>query len=201
MSPTVVDQLEPIDVEEEDGDQTAVSFGTSQRLADAVAQQATVGQAGELVVEGLAFEALLCQLAFGDVASDALDGDDAAVLVAHEAEALLDPDRRTVPPLDQDLPRAGQVGTVDFAHHLDVLRLEHVEDQVRVRIQLGGRVAGDRLACWADVVEAGLRRQPVAEDEVVGVLGQQPEPVFTGPEPGLGIGHDGLVEHVVGDRS
>src|SRR3989442_1629878 len=104
MAPAVVDELEAVEIEEYDGDEAAIALGPGERLADAVSKEPAVRQRRQFVVQGLAFQPFLGQLPFGDVPGNALDGDDPAVLVAHEAQPLLDPHRRARLAAGEHLP-------------------------------------------------------------------------------------------------
>ena len=64
----VVDVLEAIEVEQQDSEHLLIAPGRQQCLAQAVTEQASVGQAGECVVEGLVFERVGVRLALRDVA-------------------------------------------------------------------------------------------------------------------------------------
>src|SRR5438045_6689025 len=114
MAPAVVDELEAVEVEERHSNEARVPFGPSQGLADAVAEEPPVGQGGELVVQGLALEALLGNLPLGHVAGDTFHGEDAAVLVSDQAQPLLDPDRGAALAPDQQLPCAIEVGVLEL---------------------------------------------------------------------------------------
>ena len=67
----VVDDLEAVEVEEEDGDAALAPARAPQRLAEAVEEQRAVGQPGERVVQRAVGELELGALALGDVARDA----------------------------------------------------------------------------------------------------------------------------------
>ena len=207
MPATVVDELEAVEVEEGDGHTRAVSLAPSQRLADAVHEQAPIREPGQGVVQGLMGEPVLRLLAGAGVADDALDGHDVAGVVGDDAQSLLDPDGGPVLAADLDLPGlAERRRMAQLPHHLDVLRLDHLEDQLGIGVELVGPVAGDRRARGRHVVEAGIGLEAIAEDEVLGVLGEQPEPLLAAAQTLLGhlalgdVGGDAgdCVRHAVG---
>ena len=78
----VVDRLEVVEVEEDDREPAAVATGAGDGVADALAEQRAVGEAGDGVVEGLVGELVLEGLALGDVA--AVEHDAADVLVVQQ---------------------------------------------------------------------------------------------------------------------
>jgi hypothetical protein len=120
-------------------------------------------------------ELLFGLLAGRDVAGDAFDGCDLTGWVLDEAQPLLHPDDRAVLPRHLDVPCLAQAGPALVAHHLHVHGLYEVEDEARVGVELLDRVPGDLDAGRRHVVEARPVLEPVAEDEVLGVLGEDPE--------------------------
>ena len=77
----VVDVLEAVEVEHEDGDAALVAGGESDGLGDAVLEEGAIGEAGEAVVEGEVVDAGFGLLAVGDVAGDAHGADDLAAVI------------------------------------------------------------------------------------------------------------------------
>ena len=69
VAEAVVDGLEVVEVEEHDGEAAALAPRAGRGVADALAEQRAVGQAGDGIVEGLVRELLLERLALGDVAA------------------------------------------------------------------------------------------------------------------------------------
>ena len=67
VAKAVVDVLEAVQVEEQDGQHLAAALGPLQRLVERLAEQAAVRQFGELVVVGEETGALFLLLALGDV--------------------------------------------------------------------------------------------------------------------------------------
>jgi hypothetical protein len=68
----VVDRLEVIEVDEQQRAVVAMAAAVCQALAQAVEQEAAIGQVGERVDEGEVADRLLGFLAFGDVDDDAV---------------------------------------------------------------------------------------------------------------------------------
>jgi hypothetical protein len=64
----VVDDLEAVEVEKDDGHPALAPARAAQRLAEAVEEQRAIGQPGEPVVQGAVGELQLGALALGDVA-------------------------------------------------------------------------------------------------------------------------------------
>ncbi len=62
VAQSVVDVLEPVDVQEQDGDAGAVAFGPRERVAEEVDEQPPVGEAGEQIVVGAVGEQVLGRL-------------------------------------------------------------------------------------------------------------------------------------------
>jgi hypothetical protein len=80
VAEAVVDLLEPVQVEEEDGHRPGLAFGPPQGVVDPVLEQGPVGQAGQRVVEGLVGELVLQLTALGDVAGVEDQAADAGVV-------------------------------------------------------------------------------------------------------------------------
>ncbi len=106
MAEAVVDRLEVVDVEEENGQLPAIASAARQGVVDAIGEERAVGQAGQPVVERLELQLALETDPSGDIADDhdrgraarehhvgdvELDIDDAAALGAMPgvAEVLL----------------------------------------------------------------------------------------------------------------
>ena len=70
VAEAVVDQLEAVEVDEGDRDAAVVALRLQDGLVEALADQAAVRQAGQVVVVGDVMNTLLGQFAFGDVAHD-----------------------------------------------------------------------------------------------------------------------------------
>ena len=99
VAEAVVHLLEPVEVDEQNGERAARAGRAGERLLQAVAEECAVGQHGETVVEGLPRELFLQANALGDVprvqhhAADAAVGaevGDVRLEVAPLAEAVLD---------------------------------------------------------------------------------------------------------------
>ena len=67
MTPAVVEQLEPVEVEEQDPDPGPPAGGPGQRHGQPVEEQHPVGEPGERIVEGVTEQRLLGAFAGGDV--------------------------------------------------------------------------------------------------------------------------------------
>src|ERR671931_2042121 len=67
VAPAVVDEFEPVEVEEEYGDEGAVPAGPGEGSGEAVAEEGPIRQAGERIVERLVGERRRRLLAFADV--------------------------------------------------------------------------------------------------------------------------------------
>ena len=120
-------------------------------------------------------------LALGDVARDALDSHQ-VVTFEHGGEPLLDPGDAAVLAMDADVAWLGQTGVVAEVRGFGQVLLTHDgDDQAGIAVEVLRRVAEDRERRRADVVEPGVGLHPVAEDEVLGVLGQQAEGVSAAP--------------------
>ena len=113
----VVDALEAVEVEEVDGG-GRIAVAPGEHVAQAVAEQRPVGQAGERVVQGQALELDLHALAIGDVEEDAVEERVLAGLaVEHDGHLVADPDvaavgRAQAVLLDELLARARALGLV-----------------------------------------------------------------------------------------
>ena len=76
----VIDGLEVVEVDEHDGDQRALAYGRSQRMADAIGEQRAVGKIRDRIVECLMGQLLLERLALADIAAVQHDPLDVLVL-------------------------------------------------------------------------------------------------------------------------
>ena len=96
VSQAVVDVLEAVEVEQQDGEQVpVVALGAADGPVDAFGDQRPVGQPGQGVVERLVGELFLVRLLGGDVLECAQNADDLAVLIAQRnfvgVDVALDP--------------------------------------------------------------------------------------------------------------
>ena len=82
VAEAVVDRLEVVEVDEDDGQARALAAGARDGVAHALDEQRAVGEVGDGVVEGLVGELLLERLALADVA--AVEHDAADVLVVEQ---------------------------------------------------------------------------------------------------------------------
>ena len=154
----VVDVLEAVEVEEQHRHPPRAASRADDRVADALAQQGTVGQAGEGVVIGEVAQLLLGALAVGDVGSDADPVAALAVGVAHfrhlhPAQELL----AVLAPLPQ-LAAPVAVARQFLAHRQVVLGrvLRAVEERGRAVGDFLLAPAGDLLERRVDGEEAVL---------------------------------------------
>ena len=208
VAEAVVDHLEAVDVEDEEGDGGPVAQGAGQRVLQPVPEQDPVGQVGEAVVEGLAGELDLEPAPLADVADEAVDHPPLVVLGAPDGDLHRELGARPVDcgqlPLGdrrpvgagQRPPEAVVVGgpVADGDHDLaqapaEDLAPEPAEHRLR---------PGVPLEDGAEGVEA--------DEGVVGGLDEAPAVVLGGGGPApvdhpsqlLGRGHRG--EHEVGGR-
>ena len=135
MAEAVVDDLEAVEVEEQDGGAAlgVVALGAPDRLVEAVHEQHAVGEAGERVVERVVLEPALGLAAVGDVGDRADDPERAAVVVADGgragehpavvAVAVLDP----VLELEVVVGGAGQVGVERLGERRAVVGVDAAE--------------------------------------------------------------------------
>ncbi len=130
---TVVDQLEVVEVEEQDGQRRQGPSGAGQGVLQPVPEQGPVGQTAQGVVEGLVLQLLLESLALGDITQgedDPFHGGVAEEVVGHHLDVAPGP----VPMADAPLGRyrrPGPEGHPAVSRH----RLLHV-----VRVQEGGEL-------------------------------------------------------------
>jgi hypothetical protein len=170
----VVDGLEVVEVEEQHA-VAAGAPGARHGVAEPVAEEGPVGQAGEGVVEGLMGQLLLELVAVGDVVAG--DDEPGQVLVDDLGDdGVEQPDAAVLghqPQLAADrAPAAGQAD--ELARGVAVLLGDDVEP-VEAE-QLGRGLAEQRLDCGRHVHDG----QVVVEDadHVGGVLQHQPQPAL-----------------------
>ena len=101
----VVDQLEAVDVEEEEGDVGAVPTGPGQCLFEVVEELRPVGQAGERVVQGPVGPSRLDLAAVGHVPGETAELAEVAVFVPFGPQGHLDEDRVPTPAPHGELAR------------------------------------------------------------------------------------------------
>ncbi len=149
VAEAVVDRLEAVEVEEEQGDRRVVRSHGEQRLADAGTHPCAVREAGQLVAEGELGQPVLEQLALADVAGvddDAADdrvvepvGEhrlDVAPLAAGVAYPVLDDGRRVQvgAPGPEGVHRADEpqlgVAEVERVHEVD----QELSDQLALAV-------------------------------------------------------------------
>ena len=163
MAERVVDALEVVEVEEEDGDLGTCELAAKDEcMLDAVREERAVRESGQSVVEGLVTKLLLGFVAGGDVEQVALEhrttriGDDACLVLdphvpaVERAQAVLDEQRL-----------AGHVrALVRREHALPILGMQDLDEQVVVLDPLSNGVAEHlldlraRVDVRADVVQS-----------------------------------------------
>ena len=165
MAEAVVDDLEAVEVEEQDGGAAlrVVALGAPDRLVQAVQEQHAVGEAGERVVERVVLQAALGLAAVGDVGDRADDPERAAVVVADGggagehpavvAVAVLDP----VLELEVVVDGAGQVGVERLGERGTVVGVDAAEP-------LAARLADLDLAVAEHALPAGRVEDLVGGD-------------------------------------
>src|SRR6185437_14980842 len=104
-------------------------------------------------------------LAFGDVAHDAADEGDLAVLIKDGDAAGFDPDGGAVLAQPADIADVGGGFALQAGGDalLAVFGMDDFDAEVGVGVELFGGVAGDLGDGWADVDEAALLRKFVLE--------------------------------------
>ena len=159
VSERVVDDLEVVDVEEQDGDAGPASAGPIQGPIEVLAEEGPVGEPGQRVVEGVVEELRLQPLLFGRVDEQALrDAAAARGLVAHRVRLVVDPDDRAV---GGDHPVVGAQRLLGLpvlregGHgRRPVVGMGQPRPQLRVVEERLGRIAEDGLDLRAHVGEA-----------------------------------------------
>ena len=195
VTEAVVDVLETVEVEEEDGEALLrVPSSTGERVPQAVHQHCSIGQPGERLLEarhahrlarlvldldvGLAADD--ADGAPGGIADDLALGQHPTVIAVGEPHpvALLEDRDLAGDGGVEDLPETGEVLGVDAAQPL----LEVVRDLVR-------RVAEHGLPALGEVDRVGLEIQ--VPDAVVAAAGGDQETVVLGRDPFLHLSHLG----------
>ena len=174
----VVDDLEPVEVEEEHGEPAGLAFEPDQRLLQPVDEQYPVGQPGQRVLHRLESERLLGPLAVGQVAHDGEDPGDPAVVVELGHHAGLQEQEVRLRGVKLDL------GADPFGEHVTQRRLDRVEHRLRdVQLAVGAALGlvggepqqGERRRVVIDVPKLG-----VVADHRVGARLEQPAQVGLG---------------------
>ena len=189
----VVDGLETVEVEEQQGDALAVAGGAGEGLFETIVEQGAVGQAGQGVVLGQEGDARLGGLALGDVGENRHVVSDALGLVAHDADRQGRGVERAVlaPVVDFALPEA--VG-VDVPPHgfVEVMLMDAGLEQA------GGGSDGFLGGVTGDFGEGPVDRQDalscVGDDDCLDAVAEhgpgQPQLFFAVP-PGGDVGEGG----------
>ena len=142
MTQRVVDALEVVQVEEEDGDlRPSLLAAQDERVLDAVREQRAVREPGERVVEGLVAELLLSLAPSRDVEEVALE--DELASVRDDASLVLHPQVATVPRakavLDEERLARRVRAVMRGENALAILRVEQLHEEVVVLDPLDGR--------------------------------------------------------------
>ncbi len=158
VSERVVDDLEVVHVEEQDGDAGSPSAGPIQGPIEVLAEEGPVGEPGQRVVEGVVEELRLQPLLFGRVDEQALrDAAAAGRLVAHRVGLVVHPDDRAVGrdhPVVEAQRLLGLPVLCEGGHgRRPVIRMGQPRPQLRVIEECLGRIAEDGLDLRAHVGE------------------------------------------------
>ena len=194
MAEAVVDALEAIHVEEVDG-RGGGALAPAQRMTEAIGEQSTVGETGEVVVERQPLELGLHPLAVGHVEEDAVEERVAAAVVpAHDGHLVADPDPATVGRaqpvlLHERLARAGAVRLAGGHARVIVGMHETIPDRV-VAEPLIARVTEDPFDRGADEQTAPVETRLVDVCHRRQLLGHRPVAILDGAERARSIrGH------------
>ncbi len=184
VAQAVVDGLEVVDVDEEDGEAVVAPGEPGQRERQPVLEERAVGEPRQTVVEGLVAELLLQPLAVGHVAA----GQDAARLVRAIAARPFEHDPllvgRPEPALEAAAVRARRHGRLQL---LDIVGVGELDQPAAD--ELAGRVAEQRHAGLGRVAHARIGVDD--RDQLGRVLHERPEPVLAPPERPLVRSRDG----------
>ena len=169
----VVDGLEVVEVEEQDGGALGVPPPAAEGVLQAVDVEGAIGQARERVVEGLPGQLLLERLPPADVVHREHEAADAGIVAEVRGDGL-HADPHPVELSDaafEAAPRARLGRADDVQDGACVLGRDQVLD-VRLE-QVGGGIAERRLDGWADVADDAVRVEddgrvrPVAQQRTV----------------------------------
>ncbi len=204
MAQALVDVLEAVHVEEEDGEaQVRLALQERHRLPQPVHEQRAVRQPGESVVKRVVEELLLGFLALGDVGLRSGHPRRLALRVAHRRAAQQDPPPGPVRMADAVLHL--QVGSVarEVPRHLAgepvaIVRVHPLEPRLRVAAHIFLAQAEHLLPAGREVDAVG-GEVPVPEPVVGAALGQGVA-LLALPQRALGAPALGDVEQRAGDR-
>jgi hypothetical protein len=116
-------------------------------------------------------------LALGDITADAIYGHQFALVIVERGDLLFGPDYPSVfayPAKVRNLS-ACSGDRKNASRRLSVVGVDELQAQFGIGVVLLGGVAGYGGGRGADVLEARCRREPVAVDDVLGVLCEEPE--------------------------
>ncbi len=167
VAEAVVDGLEAVDVDDEDGQRFSDVSVLVQRLAQAILHQAAIGQAGEGVVVGHLVEQVLLLLVMRHVAGDAIDAQWLAVVAADDAGAVEQPAELAVGAHDAVFRAVRTLGhgLADVvAHALAVLCMHHFQPGLLVAEEFGHGAAADGLRGVVQIVHVHVRQADRPDD-------------------------------------
>ena len=124
-----------------------------------------------LGLEGLIFQ----PSPSGDIPGDPFHGHQLALGVVHRRVAVLHPHRMAV--LVQPADGLGSLKPLTLNKLFQrwaVVRMDHLQDEAGISIVFRRRVAHHFLHCVTDILEARIRCQPVAVDNIGSVVHQPP---------------------------
>ena len=163
----VVDDLEAVEVQEEDGEPLVVAVRLRHGERQAVVEEQPVGQVRQRIVKGEVLDLLLGPLALGDVDRRALDDRQAAVGPLDEVLALEDPDEAAVLALQAELVVGQGLALEELGERgLPVLRLDVEVPGGLLEDFLARGVSEDAREGLVAVEDPALERRAVDAGEV-----------------------------------
>ena len=179
----VVDQLEPVEIQEQDRGELTPARGALEGLLEPVHEEHPVRQPRELVVEGALHQLRLERLVPADVPG--VEDDPPHPRLVEQVGSLdLEPAPRAVAVLPAELDRPGHAALLEqlSVEGLRALSIAFVNERPASRAHQPVRlVREDRLDSGADVPDGAVRLQH--EDHVGGVLHQRPEALLARAKP------------------
>ena len=176
MAVLVVDLLEMIGINHQQGQRLVIAAGAFDFLIASLHEKTTIVQPGQFVGGSLFPQLIFQTLALGDVANDAFEGNQPSGGVENRRTTLLDPTNRAIfaDTAHGDLIQWTGLPNQQGGKQWVVFRIGALEAQGKAGVKILGRVAGQGSHCRADVDKATFRDQADAEDHVASVFGQQP---------------------------
>ena len=201
----IVDLLVAVDVEHDDGRlHRHVLPREGERRLEAVHEQLAVGQAGEVVVDGVVQKPLLRGLLLGDVADRAHAAHDLAVGPDHRPRLQAQPDIVPVIGPDAEFLRDAAAPVIDdgverSAETVAVEDVDEVEPAARRAVERAALHPEKRIRVGADIDAVG-GHVPVPDD-VAGARQGQGLALGVGQEPGReGTAGEGVLHHREADQ-